>query len=298
MVKIIYSEEYLKHETGWHPENKARLSACVKFLKKHERFAWVKPLKVDAKDLECVHSKELVEEIRHRSLERQSTPDNTFNRETFEIALLACGGALKAARESKEEFSFALIRPPGHHAGKKFFGGFCYFNNIAFAVRKIQQEQGIDKAMIVDFDMHHGNGTQDIFYKDESVFYLSFHQNPLYTFPGTGHKRENNTHIQSVPLDIGMKDSKYVKIFEESFNRHFEDFKPGLVAISSGFDIFTSDFAVGNKMLIKKHETFNRIGAAIKGKVSDETPCFGVLEGGYDLNDLPVNLFQFLKAFA
>jgi acetoin utilization deacetylase AcuC-like enzyme len=298
MAQIVFDPVFLEHGTGVHPESAERLIACKRLLEEKGEFRPLKPEQVSEKQLLLVHSKSLVGEIRERSLEGRGTPDNVFNNNTFEIAKLACGSALRAARASEKEFAFSLARPPGHHAGRAFFGGFCYFNNVAFAVREMQRSKGFGRAMIVDFDLHHGNGTQDIFYNDKSVFYLSLHQDPVFTFPGTGFKRENNGHIKSVPLDPGTTDKKYLEIFSCEFNDCFRQFRPEIIGISAGFDIFASDFMVGSRLAIRKHETFLGIAQAI-GKAAEKegTPCFGTLEGGYDPNDLPLNLLNFLNGF-
>lgn len=297
MFELVYSEQFLKHETGQHPECRERLSSIASFLGEKGLFSPKKPEKIGEKQLFLVHSPTLIDEIKQRSREKDSTADNIFNSNTFEIALLACGAGLKAAELSKKCFAFSLARPPGHHAGSNFFGGFCYFNNIAFAVKSLQQGN-VSRVLILDFDLHHGNGTQDIFYSDERVFYLSLHQSPLYTFPGTGSRAENNSHVQNVVLQEGTSDQQYLRLLSESFCKAFDSFRPEMVAISAGFDIFYSEGFVGNRLAVKKHSTFLEIGRIVREKLLlENTPCFAVLEGGYNLRDLPVNLFNFLKAF-
>ena len=205
---------------------------------------------------------------------------------------------MKAAKLGEKDFAFSLARPPGHHAGKSFFGGFCYFNNIAFAVKRMQQSNGIERVLVLDFDLHHGNGTQNIFYNDESVFYLSLHQSPEFTFPGTGFEKENNSHVKNVPLQPGTTDEQYLQLLSQSFGKAFESFKPDLVAVSAGFDLFSSEASVGNRLAIENHETFFEIGDLVRKKTAlANIPCFAVLEGGYSLRDFPVNLFNFLNAF-
>ncbi len=299
MPYLVYSEKFLLHETGKHPERKERLAAITDFLRERGYKKFEQPLQIEEKSLLSVHSKSLVNQLKLLSREGLSSGDNVFNNNTFDIALLAAAAALKAAKLSQKGFSFSLARPPGHHAGKSFFGGFCYLNNIAFGVRTMQKVQGIERAMIVDFDLHHGNGTQDIFCNDGSVFYLSLHQHPRFTFPGTGFERENNRHIRNVPLESGTTDKEYLQLFEKNFNECFDSFQPELLGVSAGFDIHSADAAlVGAALAVNRHETFHKIGEIINGKVENAAiPCFAVLEGGYNLRTLPLNLFNFLKAF-
>jgi acetoin utilization deacetylase AcuC-like enzyme len=299
LVAIVYSEKFLQHETGMHPERKERLIAIIDFLQKKGFQQFNKPLEIDEKELLLVHQQSLITDVKRLSSEAISTGDNVFNKNTFGIALLACGAALKAAELSEKGFAFSLARPPGHHAGSNFFGGFCYFNNIAFAVRAMQRSKGIGRAMIVDFDLHCGNGTEEIFYNDKSVFYLSLHQDPAFTFPGTGFESENNSHIRNVPLEAGLNDRQYLRLFEKNFTECFDLFQPQLLAVSAGFDIFASDAGiVGAQLAVEKHATFNTIGKVINWKAKEKgVPCFAVLEGGYDLTALPLNVFNFLNAF-
>ena len=299
MVAIVYSEKFLQHETGGHPERKERLIAIIDFLQKKGFQQFNKPLEISEKDLLLVHKQGLINDVKRLSGEAVSTGDNVFNKNTFEIAQLACGAALKAAELSEKEFAFSLARPPGHHAGSNFFGGFCYFNNIAFAVRAMQRRKGIGRAMIVDFDLHCGNGTEEIFYNDKSVFYLSLHQDPAFTFPGTGFESENNAHVRNVPLNAGVDDAEYLRLFEKNFNECFGQAQPNLLAVSAGFDIFASDAGVvGTQLAVEKPATFNAIGKIISGTAKENgVPCFAVLEGGYDLHSLPLNVFNFLNAF-
>ncbi len=299
MVKVVYSKAFLRHETGAHPECRERLLAVADFLQEQGISRFAQPLKIGEKHLFLVHTQRLIGQLKRLSKEKKTVGDNIFNSNTFGIALLAVGAALKAAKLCRQGFAFSLARPPGHHAGRGFFGGFCYLNNIAFAVRAMQRKHGFGRAMIVDFDLHHGNGTQDIFYDDQSVFYLSLHQSPEFTFPGTGFESENNAHIRNIPLEAGTSDSLYLKLFQKNFSECFELFQPDIVAVSAGFDTHAADAAsIGTRLAVEKHQTFNAIGKEIRSKADAAgVPCFAVLEGGYNCAALPLNVFNFLKAF-
>ncbi|MBN1940945.1 MAG: hypothetical protein JW772_02070 [Candidatus Diapherotrites archaeon] len=295
---IVSSDRFFDHKTVDHPEAPERLTAITETLLENGYKNFEEPEIITDNDLLLVHSQSLIDKIKKLSLEVPeqgvALGDNWFNRNTFEIAKLACGSALKAARLCKKKFAFSIARPPGHHAGISYYGGFCYFNNIAFAAAKIMQEKGYEKTMIVDFDLHHGNGTQNIFQNNENVFYFSLHQDPEHTFPGTGRATENNAHIANVPLEQGTSEEKYLHVFEKGFSKFYSEFKPDLIAVSAGFDIFSRDKFIGNTFQINDAKFFEKIGRIIS---SAKKPCFGVLEGGYNLETLGECVCNFLNAF-
>lgn len=292
-MKIVYSKRFLEHRAPNRPECAERLTAIIDYLKKKgfSKKDFVEPTPAKEKDLLLVHKQELLDELKLRSKRELSTPDNPFNKNTYQIALLSAGAALDAARLSEKEFAFALSRPPGHHAGIRTFGGFCYLNNIAFAVRKIQKEKDIERVLIVDFDVHLGQGTVEIFKGDSSVFYLSFHQSPQTIYPWKSFG-ENSENIKKIAFSPGITDEEYLLKFKEETQRAFKQFKPDLIGVSAGFDIFYRDSIVANKLQIKKPKTFHQIGSIIKKL---KKPAFGVLEGGYTLETLGSLAYQFLK---
>jgi acetoin utilization deacetylase AcuC-like enzyme len=288
-MRIFYSPKFLEHSQGFgHPESPERLEVIMKYLKESDlKYEKSEPRIIDEKELLVVHSKKLINEVKRLSHEGAVVLDNRFDENTFDISRLAAGAALQAAEHAlaEKDFGFALVRPPGHHAGKDSFGGFCYFNNLALAVRKCAK-----KTVIVDVDVHFGNGTEDIFYDDKNVFYLSLHQYPLY--PGGGLEVDNNEHVLNVPLPPGINDSQYLSALENALGKARE-FKPELVAISVGFDTFVhcpiANFA------IEKSKTYFEIGKKIQNTFS--CPKFACLEGGYYLPKLGENVYNFLKAF-
>ncbi|MEM0360749.1 MAG: histone deacetylase [Candidatus Diapherotrites archaeon] len=294
-MKLFYSPRFLEHNTFRHPECSERLTAIIGFLKKQgfsER-DFVEPKPALEEDVLLVHEQSLLDELKLRSKRLLSVPDNPFNENTYELALLSAGSAFGAARACGKEFAFSLGRPPGHHAGIRTFGGFCYLNNIAFAVRKAQREGLAKKVLIVDFDVHLGQGTLEIFQSDSSVFYLSFHQNPntIYPWQNLGFEGENIKKVDFLP---GARDEEFLRVFKQETLAVAKAFKPDMVAVSAGFDIFFTDSMVGNALEVRHPETFFEIGKTLK---SLKKPCFGVLEGGYDLKVLGENVFNFLKAF-
>lgn len=287
-MRIFYSPKFLEHSQEYgHPESPQRLEAILEFLKKSDlKYEIEEPKTIDEKELQIVHSKNHIERVRQLSDEEAVMVDFRFNKNTFDIARLAAGAALQAAEHvvAESEFAFALVRPPGHHAGKDFFGGFCYFNNLAFAVRKCAK-----RTVIIDIDVHHGNGTQDIFYDDKDVFYLSLHQYPLY--PGTGLESENNEHVLNAPLPPGMNDEQYLNALDGALEKA-KAFGPEMVAISAGFDTFARCPVA--HMAIEKSETYLEIGKRIQ---EFACPKFACLEGGYYLPKLGENVYNFLKSF-
>ncbi|MEM3555224.1 MAG: histone deacetylase family protein [Candidatus Micrarchaeia archaeon] len=297
-MKVVYSEKFLEHETGeGHPESPQRLIAIVKYIKENNLpVSFELPERIDESDLYIVHEEGYIERLKFLSEMQRGGGDNPFSKKTFEIAKLAAGAALKAAKNPK--FSFALVRPPGHHAGRNFFGGFCYLNNIAFAVASMLKE-GVGRAMIVDIDQHHGNGTQDIFYEDKRVFYLSFHQDPNTCFPyTTGFESENNEHIKNIVIQPETNDDEYLKIFERNFLKYSDEFKPELIGVSVGFDTYYKDYLCGNAIDIQNSSTYNKIGSMINKQAKKlNAKTFAVLEGGYYLEKLGENFWSFCSAF-
>ncbi|RKU36200.1 histone deacetylase, partial [Candidatus Poribacteria bacterium] len=193
---FIYHPQYLNHDTGpHHPERPNRLRACLAALQKSkvwEQLHRIEPTHASIEQLGYAHAPNYSEHIRrHCEQEIPLTYDTPVVKASFDIARLSAGGVLHAAKAvatGTAKNAFALVRPPGHHATPNQSMGFCLFNNIAIAARYLQREHGLGNIAIVDWDVHHGNGTQDIFYEDGSVFFSSIHESPLY--PGTGSQNE------------------------------------------------------------------------------------------------------------
>jgi acetoin utilization deacetylase AcuC-like enzyme/formylglycine-generating enzyme required for sulfatase activity len=298
MTGFVYDEVYLRHHTGvGHPERPERLSAILRRLEKTgllDRTVRLKPAPAEEKWLTAVHAPEYVEHVRRscqggaRFLDSMDTP---VSKDSFAAAETAAGGVLAAVDavvEGKVRNAFCAVRPPGHHATRNRAMGFCLLNNVAIAARYAQQKHKLAKVLIVDWDVHHGNGTQAAFDDDPTVFYFSIHQYPFY--PGTGSADERGrakalgTKL-NVPLPAGSGDREYKKAFEEKLRPAALAFKPDLVLISAGFDAHEHDLLGGMKV---STQGFAELTRTVK-QIAQEC-CGGrlvsVLEGGYNLDGL------------
>jgi acetoin utilization deacetylase AcuC-like enzyme len=264
-MQIFFSSECLEYKQHAHPENPGRVRSTYEYLQ--DKFSFKKASMCKEKDLALVHSENLIESVKSGKFFDQDSPRLE---KIHDYARLSAGSALHAMEFSwkNKENTFSLMRPPGHHAGKNFLGGFCYFNSIAIAVENIMAK--VDKVAIVDIDGHHGNGTQDIFFGRDDVIFISLHQKNAY--PMTGFTSEKNCF--NFPLDPGTKRKEYMEIFENAL-RYVKNFNPDLIAVSSGFDTFQKDPLLEIDLEIG---TFFEISTSMRklGK-----PVCSVLEGGY-----------------
>ncbi len=296
---IIYHEDYLKHDPGrGHPECPDRLKETIKYLREIDllrkfKIELLKPETANEEDIALVHTEDYIKQIETLSnFTGILTSDTPVMSMTYDLAKLSAGGAILAGKVVAERTlknSFALTRPPGHHAGIDYGGGFCYFNNVAIMIEFIKRKYGLKKFMILDWDVHHGNGTQDIFYKDPSVLYFSTHQMPLY--PGTGSieeigDKEGKGYTVNVPLPPNSTGADCIYAIEELFIPIAGKFKPDFIAISAGQDAYFADSMANLNFVFDTYIKFTKLIM----KVADEY-CDGrisiVLEGGYDLEALP-----------
>ena len=276
-MKIIFSEECMKYAEPGHPESPERVSSTSKFLLE-KGFDFTSPVPCTDDVILLAHSSGLLDEVKGAKfidLDTPALPD------IYDHARLSAGAAIEAAKCClMGENTFSLMRPPGHHATRNNLGGFCYFNSIAIA--SLKMKQNVDRVAIVDFDCHHGNGTEDIFLGREDFLYLSLHQSPL--FPGTGLTSREN--CLNYPLDAGITPDEYLSVFAEGLKK-VEDFNPDLLAVSAGFDSYRLDPITNLNLEL---ESYREIGAMISGI---KKPTFSVLEGGYS-GDLAECVYKFL----
>ena len=251
-----------------------------------EAFAYdsVEPAPIEA-ILRC-HTEEHVERIRAIAEPTWLDADTVASETTFEAALLAAGAAIAAV----ERGGFALVRPPGHHAPAERAMGFCIFNNAAVAARHAQAELGIDRVAILDWDVHHGNGTQAIFWDDPSVLYVSLHEWPFY--PGTGGPGEGNETTVNVPLAALSGDAEYERAFADVVEPAIRGFSPGLVLVSAGFDAHASDPLADIRLSDGAFAWMAERATTLGPRVA------AVLEGGYNIETLPRLVRAALEGFS
>lgn len=295
---FITSLEYKKHQTGLgHPERASRIDAVLKAVeaeKIEDRLDRIEPRRATKEDLLQVHSSEYIAtaEADVASGARQlSTGDTTVSDASYDIALLSAGGALAAVDAviaGKVRNAFCAVRPPGHHATPVRGMGFCLFNNIALAARYAQKKHGIGKILIADWDVHHGNGTQDVFYEDGTVLFFDTHQHPLY--PGTGMSDETGSGkglgcIINNPFPAGSGRAQVFGAFEHKLVKAAEKFKPELIFLSAGFDSRVGDPLGGFTLT---DEDFADLTCLMKNLAKDhcQNRLISLMEGGYSLEGL------------
>lgn len=294
---IVKDRRYLLHGAGVaHPETPQRLVSIYEMLE-YPDMAW-KFTGIDARmatteELARVHHRAYIETIAATAGKTLTMldPDTMATAGSYDAALLAAGGVMNAidAVVSREvDNAFALVRPPGHHAQPATAAGFCLFNNIAVGARHAAARHGMERILIVDWDLHHGNGTQEIFYEDPQVLYFSTHQFPAY--PGSGNMEEMGSgpglgYTMNIPLRPGADDGFYLRIFREILRPAALAFRPELILVSAGFDTYIGD-PLGEMRVTP--EGFAYLARILLGLA--ESCCGGrlvvVLEGGYHIQGL------------
>jgi len=309
---FLYDDRYLLHVTfEGHPESPARLSSILSRLTASgvlEKLTLINAEVANQRWIEAVHKIQYIlrfEEACIMGFPDFDHQDNSICRETYEIALLAVGGILRAIDEMMSgvlDNAFCAVRPPGHHAEVDTAMGFCFFNNIAIAAKYLQKKWGVGRVGIIDFDVHHGNGTQHTFENDPSVFYYSIHEHPSFAYPGTGRefeagKGEGNGYTLNSPVLPGRGDDEYKKMIMKDLVPAFDAFKPEVILLSAGFDAHESDLMSGVNLSTEGYdfiteEILKLVDRHAGGKV------ISILEGGYNLDTLPILVENHIKKLA
>lgn len=307
MQTILVLAPGLGHTRAGHPENHTRMTAVQRALQSSgmmRRVTAVPPQPASMKQLRRVHTASLIERIRTVSTVGGGLLDHgdTYaTGQSYELARLAAGGCCTAVDQIMDgaaKNGMALVRPPGHHAESGRVGGFCLFNNIAIAARQAQAEHGVKRVMIVDFDVHHGNGTQEIFYDDDSVLFISMHMFAPYFYPGIGSLDEvglgkGDGFTLNVPLPPGVGDTGYCRIVNELIRPKAQAFQPELILVSVGFDAHWQDPLASAGLSLTGYARLARHLVQLADELCHGRILF-VLEGGYHLDVLTAGVHNVL----
>ena len=304
MIVYSHSDFLLKFNGYGHPERKERLEAIINSIKSSD-------IKVEFKDapladleiISLVHPKKHIEKIFSNipkngiiGVENEPYADTILCPNSKNAILRSCGAGISACDDliKNNERVFCAVRPPGHHAETSRANGFCFINNIAVAAKYLQKKYGIKKVAIIDFDVHHGNGTQEIFFKDSSVAYGSSHEFPL--FPGTGAEKENGVgNIFNATIKAGTASKEFMEIFDRKILDPIDKFKPEVVLISAGFDAHFRDPLANINLNSKDFFQITKKIVEI-ANIHSKGRIISFLEGGYDLVALSESIIEHLKA--
>jgi len=290
---LITSNTYQNHNTGdGHPEKIDRVTAIIDNFKKlnNKNLIWKKPSKFKREFLENTHNKNYINFVEKSFPEKGLSfldGDTIISPGSREATTDAVGSIITAIDgvENKEfKNAFCAVRPPGHHAEKNKAMGFCIYNNVAVGAHYLLEKYKFNKVAIVDFDVHHGNGTQNIFYDNEKVLYISTHQYPYY--PGTGGEKERGKYnnIFNIPLPAGTNSEEYLNAYEFVLKK-IKEFKPEFILLSAGFDAHKDDPLA--QFQLKSHDFYNLTKRTLElSKLYCDGKVVSILEGGYDLNAL------------
>ncbi len=305
---FLYDPVFLKHQTGWtHPEKRQRLIALIEHLKASglwEQLSHLQPHPAPLEAVTAIHTPLYVNQIRFASeTGKLFRPDEVTlgSPGTYTAAMMAAGAILTAldavmCREVKN--AFCAVRPPGHHAMPDRAMGYCFLNNIAIGARYLQHRYGLKKIAIIDWDVHHGNGTQHAFYHDPSVFYFSLHQESLY--PHSGETSETGSgpgtgFTLNVPMTPGATDFDYLQVFEQKLTPALAKFKPDFILISAGFDGHVDDQLATTTLTAQGFAGLTQKVMAL-ADLHCEGRLVSALEGGYSLSGLTASVEAHLRA--
>ena len=307
-VGLVYDDVFLRHETGAHPENKERVRRTWDFISAApglEHLKHLKPVPATRQDLLLIHEAKYLDLLAGLPPDQYAAldPDTMVGPGSMEAAYSAAGAVMTAVGAVTEgicEAAFCMVRPPGHHALPGRAMGFCVLNNIALGAAYALERCGHGRVAIVDFDVHHGNGTQAAFYEDDRVLFISLHQHPFY--PGTGSAAETGSgrgegKTLNFPLPGGSTEAVYLEALRKSIVPAVREHAPSLIMVSAGFDAHRADPIGGMRLESESYAKMTRIimemaGHSCSGKV------VSVLEGGYNLDALAESIGEHLTAMA
>tara|TARA_B100001057_G_scaffold126473_1_gene125360 strand:+ start:84 stop:1013 length:930 start_codon:yes stop_codon:yes gene_type:complete len=290
---LISSDTFQNHDTGpGHPEQIARVTVIIENLKKfnNKNILWKKPSIISDEIIKDVHDTKYINLIKNSiptkgfsSLDGDTIISPGSKNATFDAAASIIT-AIDGVQNKEFKNAFCNVRPPGHHCNQNKAAGFCILNNIAIGAKYLLNKYKYKRVAIVDFDVHHGNGTQDIFYENENVLFISTHQYPYYPGSGAEYEKGKFNNILNIPLPAGTNSEEYLSAFEHALKK-LKEFKPEFVLVSAGFDshvrdplaqfqLETEDFYTITKRILEASKNF------CNGKV------ISILEGGYDLQAL------------
>ena len=298
---IITSDSSEDHITGdGHPEQPKRVSAVINKLKKRDNLLWIKSEKFDQKILKKVHGSDYIESVENsfpssglKFLDGDTIISPGSKKATYD----AVGSIIKAVdgvETKKFKNAFCAVRPPGHHSEKNKAMGFCIFNNAAIGAQYLIEKYNYNRIAIIDFDVHHGNGTQDIFYNNKKVLYISTHQYPFY--PGTGSENEKGkfNNIFNIPLPAGTSSENYFEAYNHVLKK-IDQFRPEFLIFSAGFDAHQDDPLAQFKLKSGDFYEITRRTLLTANKYINKK-VVSILEGGYDLNALAESADEHIKA--
>jgi len=299
-VGFVYDSIYLQHDTGQHVENARRLKAIISHLEQtqlKQQLTLIKARPASIEELSLVHHKEYISHIQEVAEKGGSwlDADTVMSLHSYEAACYAAGGVIKATEaviNGEVASAFALVRPPGHHATHRQAMGFCLFNNVTIATQYALAKYSLKRIAIIDFDVHHGNGTHDAFYDNPQVLYISTHQYPFY--PGTGSMEETGrgeakgTTI-NIPLPTGCGDAEYSSVFEQIIAPSTRRFNPQLILVSAGYDPHWADELAMMQVSVSGFSQMVRIIKGLADELCNSRLVLS-LEGGYNLSALAASV--------